>query len=129
MAVTHTYTQTVTQAVGSTQTYTQAFTGDAEVNYSNAAFPIGTNALVPLSTIPKNAATGLLAISFSSSTAATVKVNSSGSPDVTITLAAGVPYIWTSTCGFASPFTNPITSLYVTNAALTDLEIASVFTI
>ena len=48
----------------------------------------------------------------------TVKTNSSGAPDKTISLKAGVPVVWDSNNGQANPFgTVDVTALYVTLAA------------
>lgn len=47
----------------------------------------------------------------------TVKTNSSGSPDDTLTIKANSPLIWTPDCGFACPLTEDVTALYLANAA------------
>jgi hypothetical protein len=49
--------------------------------------------------------------------ACTVKTNSSGSPDNTITLAAGVPVAWDTNSPYANPFTANVTKFYITNAS------------
>jgi hypothetical protein len=50
--------------------------------------------------------------------AVTVKTNSTGSPDKTITLAVGEAIKWTSTDGQSNPLgTVDVTTLYVTNGA------------
>jgi len=50
-----------------------------------------------------------------SSTAMTVKTNSSGAPQETIALAAGVPFVYVPGAGLDSPFAGDVTALYLTN--------------
>jgi hypothetical protein len=45
---------------------------------------------------------------------ATVKFNSSGSPTETITLKANKPFIWFTGCGYANPFANNCTEIFIT---------------
>lgn len=47
----------------------------------------------------------------------TVKTNSSGDPDDTFTLKAGVPYVWTADAPFANPISEPVASIFVTNTS------------
>lgn len=49
--------------------------------------------------------------------AATLKTNSSGSPQETFTLAAGVAYQWDNSSGAANPFAGDVTTFYVTCSA------------
>src|SRR5687768_2529223 len=50
--------------------------------------------------------------------ACTLKTNSSSAPDTTISLAAGVPFVWYEGCGHANPFgSTDITALYAVNGA------------
>lgn len=49
--------------------------------------------------------------------ALTVKTNSSGSPDNTITLVAGIPYVWYTSKYDSFKLTVDVTVLYVTNAS------------
>jgi hypothetical protein len=49
-----------------------------------------------------------------SDVACTIKTNSSGSPDNTITVAAGKPVVWYTGCGLACPLTVDVTKIYVT---------------
>lgn len=55
-----------------------------------------------------------------STTNATVKVDSTGSPTPTITLLAGVPKVFPIG---TNPFTTDVTKIFVTNAAITTLTI------
>jgi hypothetical protein len=46
----------------------------------------------------------------------TLKTNSSGSPQETITLTAAKPVIWYTGCGLTIPFAGNVTTIYLTNA-------------
>lgn len=53
----------------------------------------------------------------------TIETNSGSAPDNTIALKAGVPLTWTNEGGnayFACPFTVDVTTIYATNADLTN---------
>lgn len=58
-----------------------------------------------------------------SSTAMTVKTNDSGSPQETLTLAAGVPFVYVPGAGLASPFDDDVTALYVTNTGASQVQV------
>jgi len=47
----------------------------------------------------------------------TIETNSSSAPQETFTLAAGVPVLWYTGCGYAVPFAGDVTKIYVTNAS------------
>ena len=51
--------------------------------------------------------------------AMTLKTNSSGSPQDTIVLVAGIPFVWTAGCGMAYPFAGAVTTGYFTNGSST----------
>jgi hypothetical protein len=51
---------------------------------------------------------------FMSDQPATIKTNSTGSPDDTITLLAGIPLVWSRSSGIAQPLTHDVTTIYVT---------------
>jgi hypothetical protein len=57
------------------------------------------------------------AISISSNKAITLKTNSSGSPDNTLTLRAGVPYQWCSDSYDTFKLTTDVTKFYVANSS------------
>lgn len=46
----------------------------------------------------------------------TLKTNSSGSPDNTITIKAGIPFVWVYQSGITNPFSAAVTTTYWTNA-------------
>ena len=52
---------------------------------------------------------------------ATVKTNSSGSPADTITLDAGVPYVWNTDSYETFELGTDVTKIFVTNSAGTDM--------
>lgn len=91
----------------------------------NATFGIGTN----------TACNGTCDVSVAkvvymlASTATVVETNASNGSVNVFTLAAGVPYLWTASSGAAwydtagTAVTTDITSLFITNAASTDLQI------
>jgi hypothetical protein len=118
-----THSRTITYASGNT-TYTtdsNSYTAGAESNI-NQTFPIGTNVLVAFTLDLSQAKS----IYIYSTTAATIKTNSSGAPDTTITLVEGQAKVWSSTDGAVNPFgtVDVTTGLYLTNAAETDLIIS-----
>lgn len=47
----------------------------------------------------------------------TLKTNSSGSPQDTITITAGEPYVWDVSSGITNPFAGNVTSGFVTNSS------------
>lgn len=49
----------------------------------------------------------------------TLKTNSSGSPQDTITIKAGIPFIWYANMGITVPFAGNVTASYWTNAGST----------
>lgn len=59
----------------------------------------------------------LSAVYIVSDKAVTLKTNSSGSPDNTITLAANKPLLWYVGCGITNPLTVDVTGIYIANAS------------
>ena len=59
----------------------------------------------------------LQSVVIKSSQDCTVKTNSSGSPDDTLTLVANVPYVWTINSYDASLITADVSKIFVTNGA------------
>jgi hypothetical protein len=127
MALTHRTSTTVRSNAGSVTAYTGTYTGTHEFNLEDT-FAIGTNVAqdcaADVSTI--------VSLAISSTTAATIKTNSSGTPDDTLTLVANKPIIWNTdmlaTLGVACPLTVDITTgLFITNAAETAIKIYMLF--
>ena len=75
--------------------------------------------------------TQVAALGISASKAVTVKINSSSSPDQTLTLNEGQGYVWTK--DDANLATNPIphniTDVYITNAGTADADVHMWFAI
>jgi hypothetical protein len=96
-----------------------AITFSAESNITET-LAIGTNTLVAY-TLDVSQAKSLYIYS---STDATLKTNSSGSPAATLNLIGGNAISWNNQTGIANPFgSTDITALYITNAAETVLDI------
>lgn len=54
----------------------------------------------------------------------TLKANSSGAPDFTLTLKADKPYLWWTDCGYTNLMTADVTSFYLTAAGTaTDFDL------
>jgi hypothetical protein len=114
MALTHRTSTTVRSNAGSVTAYTGTYTGTH----------VAQDCAADVSTI--------VSLAISSTTAATIKTNSSGSPDDTLTLVANKPIIWNTdmlaTLGVACPLTVDITTgLFITNAAETAIKIYMLF--
>ncbi len=60
--------------------------------------------------------TNLRGVYIKSDVTVTLKTNSSGSPDNTLTITAGVPFVWYYQSGITNPFTAAVTTTYFTNA-------------
>ncbi len=84
---------------------------DGKINEADIIVPASSTNLHVLQSIDVS---GLKSLLLSSTKPMTVKTNSSGSPDDTITLAANVPVIWYTGCGHPNPLTADVTGLYLT---------------
>lgn len=129
MSATHTITRTYKDQSSTALTKVESVTGDKENNLSKT-MSIGTN----VNLLWKCTRSKLKSLCIQVSTAATIYTNdaSTGSPQDTIALLAGQTFIWTLaidqlTAGpIDCPFSNDVTSLYVTNAASCQLEIRAI---
>jgi hypothetical protein len=90
-------------------------TGQEEINFSGAIAPATTNQAVPsfAFTLAK-----LQDVYITSDQDVTLKTNSSGSPQETLTIKAGKPFCWYKDSGVAAPFAGDVTALYVTTGAI-----------
>lgn len=120
MPIKHTVTRTYKGQSATSVTCKEEIEGAVEQNLTKT-LAAGTNVLVAFAIIQAN----MLCMSIYASTACTIKTNSSGSPQDTISLAAGENLLWTAAKdGLPScPFSDDVTALYVTNAASVDLQI------
>lgn len=60
--------------------------------------------------------TNLRQIYIKSDVTLTLKTNSTSSPDNTITITAGVPFVWNYQSGITNPFSAAVATCYFTNA-------------
>ena len=115
MSVSYVITQSVREG-NNTVSYAVTKTADGQASYSGSVVTATTNQEVSMAFTTTN----VVAIYLYSSTDLTVKSNSSGSPDDTITLDGGVPLVWIKDSGITCPFagsSGAITKLYITNAS------------
>lgn len=117
---THTYGVSWTQGTESVQN-TVSVTADLGKQLDVAVAANQTNYEVDY-TLDVSSCKGLY---ISSDVAMTVKTNSSGSPDQTITLTANTPVIWYTGIGATCPITTDVTKLYVTNTTAGTLKVRS----
>ncbi len=111
MSIQHTVTQSWGGQAGLTFSTTQ--TGDYEANVSQSIPASTTNLLIPFIAVTL---ANLQSLFIVADGPLTLKGDSSGSPEETITLAANVPLVWTAGCGLANPLTAPLnTGFYATN--------------
>lgn len=89
----------------------QAVSGEGENNRELALAGSAANLLVEMNIDISQ----LALVVFVCTVDATVKTNSSGSPDDTLDLEAGVPLFWVAGAGQALFLTEDVTALYVTN--------------
>jgi hypothetical protein len=117
MAITHTFGVNWSQSGGTSLLGSVAVASDAENNLSFTVAASVTNQLEPLAvTIAK-----IKGLYIKSDADVTLKTNSSGSPQETITVKAGVPICWYSNNGFAigGIFAGDLTATYWSNAGVT----------
>jgi hypothetical protein len=94
-------------------TTTTVITGDTEVEF-NVSVPGSGNHVVDLAVIAAN----IVGFYIVSDKAVTMTENDDGTPDLTVALAAGVPYVWRTGLG-ANPISVDITSLKLVKADAT----------
>jgi hypothetical protein len=117
---THTVTRIYKDQSTITLSLQETPTGDTEINVSKQ-LSSGTNQEIDFAVTQAN----LQSLCISTSTACTVKTNSTGSPQDTISLVAGQCLVWTlatDTIG-KCPFSGDVTKIYVTNASTTGFNI------
>lgn len=111
MAFTHTQSRNFSSG-SATDTSSKSYTASSEINIQETV-AAGTNTAIAVG-IDVSA---LVSLYLKSSVAATVKVNSTGSPTKTIDLAADEPYCWPMG-GNTNPLgASDVTVLYITNVA------------
>lgn len=109
----HTLTSAWTRT-GETVSLSKTYTVEGEQNVDVA---------VPASTTNKEVnidldVSELKTLMITSDVAITIKTNSTGSPDDTLTVPADTPVMWGATTGITCPLTVDVTKIYITNATL-----------
>jgi hypothetical protein len=114
LSYSHSWDLTFSRGDASISSTTEDVTGSAEANIDETIGVDATDLEINLA-IDVSA---LKSIFMLCSKAATIETNSGSAADDTITLAAGVPFRWTNTSPFASPFASAVdvTSIFVTAA-------------
>jgi hypothetical protein len=107
------YVRTIIQGVGETVDMRQTLSGSGGLVVEESIPDSTTDQLVSLAFILAE----LLAFYMVSDKALTIETNSSSAPQETISLAAGVPFVYVPGAGLASPFGGNVTALYATNAS------------
>ncbi len=98
---------------------TRTFTGESQITLS-PVIPDGTTNQLVLIAIDVSL---LKFLAIKSDKAITIKTNSSGSPDDTLSILAGVPYIWGDGGYDTCLLTTDVASMYITNATADDANV------
>lgn len=111
MSITHTLNFSISSDSGSSPiTGSQQETGGSEI-VINTPFPAGS-VFTPVAVSFSTA--GVQSFVLNSKKPMTILVNSTSTPDLTIILTGGEPYIWHRSNGnWANPFPSNVTTLYV----------------
>ncbi|AMV27370.1 hypothetical protein VT84_23425 [Gemmata sp. SH-PL17] len=120
MSITHTIQEI--WGAGSNQVPVQVTKSGSVEQNSSLTLGVVTNQAVDL----QWAQAKLLSIFIKTDVDCTLKINSSGSPTDTITLAAGNPFVWVKGSGVPYPFTGTagaVTTAFVTTTVATNVEI------
>lgn len=113
MAFTHVFTRACRDSSGVPITSTESIVNDSELNFDGTVAASSTNVEIDWTVTVAN----LKSIAINCDQPVTIKTNSSGSPQETITLIAGQVMIWTLATDGAGhvPFAGDVTKLFVTN--------------
>ena len=124
MSFTHTIVESVSTA-GRTLTRQNSYSGDSEPSISKPIPDQSTDYEIQFALDVSK--TGLIYIV--SDQDVTLETNSGSSPDNTVNLKAGVPYIWTEDSYHAPLLTVDVTALFITNTsgAAAQLEIEALY--
>ena len=114
MAFTHTVTQSISTGPGPGYSGNKAYTGDGKTSREVAVPDSSTDLLVNLAVDLSQ----LKSLFMLSDQDMTVETNSGAAPDDTISLKAGVPYIWNADAPQSNPFTVDVTKLYLTTGVV-----------
>ena len=95
-----------------------AINGNREVAFSQAVGASQTNLLIPVTYQVAN----LKSIAIVSDQNCTIKTNSSGSPQETLTLTANSIFLWQYGSGVPIPVAGDVTAWYITNTPALNLK-------
>lgn len=122
--ITYTITRGAVSGNSGSLSGTYAVTGSAEISITESYNASSVN-------VPQGIAFGatgsnpgsLVAVMLLSTSNMTIKTNSSGSPQDTISLAANVPIEWDSQSGLACPFAGAVTEMFVSCTGASTLQV------
>lgn len=118
--ITHTITKTWQGSNSLSLTKSVSFQASEELNFDFSLAANTTNQQVNLAFTKAD----LQSIFISSDQDITIKTNSSGSPQDTLTITAGNPFEWDATSGIANPFAGSVTTAYFTNGTSTNANVS-----
>ena len=118
MSVTHTHAVTISNGSTVLSSTSESVSADAQVIFDGTAVGSGTNSGVT-AIDAAFAVARVKSLFILASAALSLKTNDSGTPDQTMTLAAGRPVVWKSTDQGACPIEDDITALFLVNASAT----------
>jgi len=113
MSFTHTI-QTIYSGTGTALDKSKSISAGSEQNISEAIADSTTDALIAGFTCDYSQ---LKMIMIFSDQTITLETNSPSAADQTITITAGVPFVWIYESGITNPITTDVTALYATNAS------------
>jgi len=99
----------------------QVFTGSEELNFDFSVAGTTTNEQFALA-FTKSLLQSIYI--YSPTENLTIKTNSSSVPQDTLTITAGEPLVWDVNCGLTCPFSNNVTTAFVTNATSTATQLS-----
>lgn len=114
MSITHTITYGWSGGSGPSISQAVNLTGSEELNFSFSLAGNTTNQQEALA-FTKTLLQSIFI--YSDTQDITIKTNSTGSPQDTITVLAGDPFVWQADSGITNPFGGNVTTAYFTNAA------------
>lgn len=108
------------------------FTGLASGSINGQATDTGNNFSTSTQTFPAASTNASMTMAFTKANLqsfylvadqnCTVKTNSSGTPQDTITLVAGIPYVWSLSSGLTNPFGGNVTTAFLTCTPATTVK-------
>lgn len=112
MSFSHNVTFSVRRGGDDPVSETLTFSASSEANFDET-IAVGTDTVLNIA-IDVSAVKSFFIVS---DRAVTIETNNGGSPTNTLTLAAGVPYVWNTSSADTFKLTGDVTKYYVTNAS------------